>query len=165
MAQLARRALAATLILAAAACGGGTPSVDDDLQRDLQEAQAAGLELAPRASGAVTVVSAEEQVRPTAAPAPARPTPRRRTKPVTVSPPVPSVAADEGPVADVKGEVVAEVEEVPEIAGASPVVRPEAGGGLPAPRPRALPLPTPGRRGGYKTTAEVIRDAPFPINP
>lgn len=164
MAQLARRAVAATLILAAAACSGGAPAVPEDVQRDLQAAQAAGLELAPRAAGAVTVVSAEEQVRPAAA-APVRRAPVRRTKPVTLSEAVPSVAADEGPTAGVEGEVVAEVHEEADIAGVVPVENAPDAAGLPAPRPRPLPLPTPGRRGGYKTTAEVIRDAPFPIHP
>jgi hypothetical protein len=163
MAQLARRAFAATLILTAAACGGGTPAVPEDVQRDLQAAQAASLELAPRAAGAITVVSPEEQGRPSAEPVRVRRAPVRRTKAVAVAQPVASVAANEGPVADEVGEAV---EEVAEVAGPGPVESaPEVEAGLPAPRPRALPLPTPGRRGGYKTTAEVIRDAPFPIHP
>lgn len=37
--------------------------------------------------------------------------------------------------------------------------------GMPAPRPRAPEPPKPTRTGPYKSTSDVIRDAPFPIKP
>ena len=36
---------------------------------------------------------------------------------------------------------------------------------LPSDRPRPMEAPKPTRKGPYKSTSEVIRNAPFPINP
>ena len=154
------RALAAIALLATAACGRAEPAMTDDLEKDLAEAQGAGLELAPRAANATMVVSAEEQIRPGPAPARVQRAPVRRPAPRAVEQPVAVVAE---PEVDEAPEPAPEPVETADVAAAPPPAQTEVG--PPAPRPRPLPTPAPGRRGPYKTTAEVIRDAPFPIHP
>lgn len=126
-----------------AACGGKSAPVqaNDELQRDLQLASGAGIELLPNASR-TTVVSAIEQAG-TAEPAPA-PTKTR------------------APVARPKSRRVAPQARV--VRAPSPA--PERQVDRPSPRPtfdaNVISPPPPG---GYKTVDEVIRNAPFPIKP
>jgi hypothetical protein len=159
MAKLAWRAVAATLIVTAAACGRSEPALPDDLQKDLAEAQSAGLELAPRATSSTRVVSAEEQIQPGPAPARVRRAQVRRPAPRAVAQPVAVVKQPETEQAPAPAP---EQTEAADVAATPPPA--EAEMGPPAPRPRPLPAPT-GRRGPYKTPGEVIRDAPFPILP
>jgi hypothetical protein len=125
-----------------AACGGGNATqATGDLQRDLQLASTAGIELLPNASR-TQVVSAIEQTG-TAEPAPS-PTKARaavaRPKPRRVAP---------------QARVVR-----------PPSPEPRAQIERPSPRPtfdaNVISPPPPG---GYKTVDEVIRNAPFPIKP
>jgi hypothetical protein len=148
---------AVALLALVTACGTSDRGLSDDLQRDLGEVRASSVELAPRASDVRQVVSAEEQLpagrvaRATASPAARSGTaskPRARATPV--------VAAAEPAVAPVPRETSVDVAQSPRTLDTAPVAS--------APRPRPVE-PASGRRGGYKTVGEIIRDAPFPINP
>lgn len=133
------------LVLTAALALGGCQSrsdapLTDDVQRDLQAASAASIELAPSGSG-TSVVSAVEQGR-SARSATRAPRTQRIAAPAETSP-TPTIA--EAPDAVSEAAVTA---------------------GAPAPRPTPVqPAQAQRRNGRYKTTAEIIRDAPFPINP
>ena len=139
-----RLTLGLATLAALAACGGKSTPVqaNGDLQRDLQLASSQqGIELLPNAPR-TTVVSAIEQTG-TAEPAPAPTktrTPVVRPKPRRVAP-------------------QARVERAPSPAPGRQVERP-------SPRPtfdaNVISPPPPG---GYKTMGEIIRNAPFPINP
>ena len=141
-----RLTLAATALVALAACGGKSTqtAVDAELQRDLQLAgSGAGIELLPTASR-TAIVSAIEQ-NGVAEPAPA-PT---RTK-APAARPAPQRAAPQPRVA-------------PRVARTP---TPQPGRQVERPRPvfdaNVISPPPPG---GYKTVDEVIRNAPFPIKP
>ncbi|MFL5578319.1 MAG: hypothetical protein ACJ79S_20385 [Gemmatimonadaceae bacterium] len=151
--QIRTGALAAFLAAAVAtmaACGGGAADaapLSGDLQRDLDAAQSAGIDLAP-AGGRTEVVSAAElgaaparstarASRPTALPARRQtPAPQARTAEVAATP------APEQPAP-----------------AAEPL--PPVGPRPTAPRPSRTPEPP----GGYRSVGEVIGNAPFPINP
>jgi hypothetical protein len=141
--------MSVVLLAALAACSdaGATARADAELRRDLD---AAKIELRPTGSG-TDVVGAMEQV-PQAASAPSAPrkrevarrTPRQARRPEPA--PVPQVASAPEPV---------EAEEVtfePVPAARRPV----------QPATPAISPPPPG---GYKSVNEVMRSAPFPINP
>ena len=130
-------------VAAALALGACQPRAEaalpEDVQRDLQAASAASLELAPSGSG-TAVVSAVEQGRAPRAGAPARRAER-------LSAPTAAAAA-------------------PTIEAAPPAEpQSTATTGAPAPRPTPVQPVTTQRRGRQKTVSEVIRDAPFPILP
>jgi hypothetical protein len=139
-----RLTLGLATLAALAACGGKSTPVqaNDDLQRDLQLASSQqGIELVPNAPR-ITVVSAIEQTG-TAEPAPA---PTKTRTPVVR--PTPRAVAPQ-----------ARVVRAPSPAAERQVERP-------SPRPtfdaNVISPPPPG---GYKTMGEIIRNAPFPINP
>jgi hypothetical protein len=159
MSNSLRLSLAALLLAAAAACSGAPdkPALSADLEQDLARAGGAKVELAGSPANRVEVVSATERIESaapapakTAAPAPkatpgkraATPTPRR-------SQPAASAPAPRSPEP-------------------APVERPRvepASDPVPQSRPQA---PTPRQQeppGGWRTPSEVIRNAPFPINP
>ena len=141
------RVIAAAVSLAAlAACGRTAPATDAALQRDLDLAKGQGLELAPRGSARSTL-SADElsppgiRARSTAqqvskSPAPHRVAPARAE---------PQVAERQAPAPQSHDSIVATAPATP---------RPSAAGAISPPPP-----------GGYKTMGELIRTAPFPINP
>ena len=155
--------LGAVLMTAVAACSGSPdqPAVSSDLEQDLARAGGAGVELAGSSGNRIDVVSAEERVEsPSPAPkartvtrAPsvnrgtraAAPSPRRE-EPVAARP-APR-AEEPAPAEQPRTEPQPELERVPQS------------------RPRA-PVPSTQREppGGWKTPGEVIRNAPFPINP
>jgi|1185.fasta_scaffold92429_1 hypothetical protein len=148
----ARFIVAAVSLAALAACGRTAPASDAALQRDLDLAKGQGLELAPQGDARSTL-SADELVpsgnrtKSTVQTASKAATPRRATptqsEPKVAqreSPAIPAVAAPQS-----NDSVVA-------IAPATP--RPSAAGAISPPPP-----------GGYKTMGELIRKAPFPINP
>jgi hypothetical protein len=132
----ARRLLAATTLFGVAACGTTAPAPNDDLRRDLELARGQGLELAPRAAGQSTV-SATELTSRGVTHTPAAAPKVRRTVPATNPPP--------------QSETVVEAPQ--------PTPNPVR------PAPSARPAMNPEPRGGYKTMGELIRKAPFPINP
>lgn len=146
------RVIAAAVSLAAlAACGRTAPATDAGLQRDLDLAKGQGLELAPQGS-ARSSLSADElsppgtPARSTAQQASKSPAPRQaapaRTEPRVAEP---RVAEHQAPAAQSHDSVVATAPATP---------RPSAAGAISPPPP-----------GGYKTMGELIRKAPFPINP
>jgi hypothetical protein len=126
-----------------AACGGGNATqATGDLQRDLQLASSQqGLELVPNATR-TQVVSAIEQTG-TAEPAPA---PTKTRTPVVR--PTPRRVAPQA-------RVVRAPAPAPERQVERPSSRPTFDANVISPPPP----------GGYKTMGEIIRNAPFPINP
>jgi hypothetical protein len=136
--------------LAVAACGRSSTG-NDAMKRDLELAGSTGLELAPRSSGTQVVSSIEET--PSAVPAKSTAHVRAPAKAPTKRTPVHQAAK----VAQTPEQAV---EETPAPAQPAPQ---EVIPATPAPTPN--PVPTPQRRGGYKSIGEVIRNAPFPINP
>ena len=151
-----RATMAAALLLAGAlACSGkpSTPTLASDLKDDLQAAQGSTVELAPDGARRTQVVSAEELTGAGTAPRAPQATPRAtpRSIPAARTPaPAPAPAAP---------AVVVAPAPVPPVVNADTLAPIE-----PRPAP-ARPAATPSRRGGYKSVGDVIRDAPFPINP
>lgn len=147
------RILAVSTSLAFLAACGSSATPDEALMRDLEQAQSASIELAPRAAG-TSVVSAIESA-PTKATSKASPgTSRRTTTPQRA--PVAKRTATEPTIAQAP-EPSPEPEPTPTV---------ETIADSPAPTiDRPTVTSQPARRGRYKTTAEVIRDAPFPILP
>lgn len=152
-----------TLALAATACSGGSdqPTVSQELEQDLARAGGSSVELAGSSTPRIDVVSVSEQTE-RAVPSP-RPTtvsrapsanrgvkaPVRSARRVTPVAATPAPRAPEPAPAEVR-----RVEPEPE-----PIRAPQS-------RPRApLPSTQPEPRGGWRTPGEVIRNAPFPINP
>jgi hypothetical protein len=142
----------AVMLAAVAACRNDDPGIGNDLEQDLAAARASSLELAP--SGRKTeVVSAVERLpagtraaAPRQAP-PARSTPARQTAARSAPEPRPAPTS----------RAPARVAQAPDTAVTAPA---------PAPAPRPQPVHTQqAPPGGYKSVGEVIRDAPFPINP
>ena len=157
-----RLTLAAVAIAALAGCSRTSepPALSDDLKQDLARAGAADVQLAGSASPRVDVVSATERfdgaVAAPKAPVKARTTSTARgTKAATRSP------RQESPVA---------AQPAPQAQETAPADAPTA---TPAPEPvptqRRPQAPQPSTQreppGGWKTPGQVIRNAPFPINP
>ena len=142
----ARLIMGAAALVGVAACGRSAPSPTDDLRRDLELARGQGLELAPR-SGQQTTVSAAELV-PQGSSTSATPASRQRVR-------TPVIAAAP------KARTVVEAPTRQPLENPAPVsdapTKPQPATGRPAVNP-----PPPG---GYKTMGELIRKAPFPINP
>jgi hypothetical protein len=141
-------------LLGAAACGTSSPSVSDDLHRDLELARGQGLELAPRGGGQSTVSAAELLPRGTKTPTASAARTPAKTHAVAPKSATPAVAEAPEP-ATVEMPAPAKVED-PGPATPAPV-RPQPASAKPAMNP-APP-------GGYKGMGELIRKAPFPINP
>ena len=146
------RLIAAAVSLAAlAACGRTAPATDAALQRDLNLAKGQGLELAPQGSARSTLAADElapagNHARSTAPQASKSPAAHRST-------PAPSptqVAERESPAP----QAPAKPSHDSVVATAPATPRPSASGAISPPPP-----------GGYKTMGELIRKAPFPINP
>ena len=157
-----RLSFGAVLVAAAVACSGSPDkaTVSADLEQDLAKAGGANVELAGNSGNRVDIVSASERIE-SPAPTPkgtlitrAASTERGKravapTKRGTTPVAAPSArAADTAPVEQTETEVTRTTTPVPQ-------GRPEA------PMPSRQPEP----RGGWKTPGEVIRNAPFPINP
>jgi len=142
--RLFRRTAAVAALAALAACHKA-PASGDDLARDLDLANSSNeLALSPTAGHRDVVSSVERSPDVVAAPRRSRPSPH-----VTVP------------------------QKAPEPAPPAPVSVPTTSAPTPAPStttvetPRPAPAPTPQRtpRGGWGTVGDVIRNAPFPINP
>ena len=135
--------------------------VSSDLEQDLARAGGADVQLAGASANRVDIVSAAERIE---APAPApkartvtrAPSAVRGTKVATPSPrrvtPAPAAPAPREPEPAPAEVIQAPPEPEPERA---PQARPQA------PVPSRQPEP----RGGWRTPGEIIRNAPFPINP
>ena len=147
------RTLPMLAALAALAACGPAASPDETLLRDLEQVQSASIELAPRSTG-TQVVSAIEST-PNRATAKASPATAQRSStpqraPVAKKPaPEPALAQAPEPTPDPEPAL----SETTITDGQGPTIDNPTIGKQPA------------RRGRYKTTAEVIRNAPFPILP
>lgn len=145
-------------LIGVAACNSAS-AADKDLSHDLDLASSpatsapTGLSLAPSA-GRTDVVSSIERA-PEAAPAPRPSAPQRSVVHHSVHH---SALAASAPVAP-----------APVVAAAHTPAPSPAVAAAPAPDPTPAPRPTPTQqrepRGGYRTVGDVIRNAPFPINP
>lgn len=163
MRNIVRLSIGTLALVSLAACSRSSeqPALPDDLKQDLAKVGGGDVQLAGMASPRLDVVSAGERtLSPT--PAPKSPAvarapsafkgmraPVKSVKHETRAPSQPSVRAE-----DVAPAEVPQVERAPE-----PV--PAAAGRPEAPRPSTQREP----RGGWKTPGEIIRNAPFPINP
>ena len=146
--------------LLAACSRSEAPSVPDDLKQDLAKVGGSDVQLAGASTPRVDIVSAAE-----------------RTERDTPAPKAPSAvrvaSANRGtraPVHAVRRATPAPAA-APVVERAAPVEAPRA---EPAPepvqsqqRPRQAPLPSTQREpmGGWTTPGQIIRNAPFPINP
>jgi hypothetical protein len=153
-------ACAALVALAACSRTAEQPGLSDDLKQDLARAGGNDVTLAGGPSTRIDVVSAAERTNGAVA-APKAPSISRAPS---------AVRGQRATIRSVRHVTPAAAQPVPQATEAAPVeVRTEA----PAPepvqsqgRPRA-PQPSTQREppGGWRTPGEVIRNAPFPINP
>ena len=162
-----------------AACGRQPATVSEDMQRDLDLAGTSAVELAPRAAQ-TQVVSAIELGKAAEAPKPEAP----QAAPVRQTPRAPKAqVARHAPAAPAATQQVASAPEPkaePEPRPVAEAPSPVAEAPAPAPEPTVerapaqiptTPVPSPsrgrsrGRSGGWWSTGDVIRNAPFPINP
>ena len=175
-------ALAALSTLATlAACGRQPTTMAADLQRDLDQASTTSVELAPHARSTAVVSalelgqSAEPKVA-TPKTTPERHAPQRAKAPaVTHRAPTQQVAAaNPTPEPQPVAQTPAPVEEAPapapvEVPAPTPSApQPVLTTPIPSPSPSRAPSRMPsrgGRGGGWWSTGDVIRNAPFPINP
>ena len=158
-----RLSLGAILLSAAAACSDSPDqaTMSSELEQDLARAGGADVQLAGSSANRIDVVSASERVE-SPAPAPKAktvsraPSVRRGTRAVAPSPRRETpAAAQPAPRAEAQAPAEQPREEPQPELERAPQSRPQA------PVPSRQPEP----RGGWKTPGEVIRNAPFPINP
>ena len=149
--------LATALVLGACSSSAPEAPLADDLQRDLAMTAGTAVELAPK-TGGQQVVSAIESTPAVPQPRPVQKAPRRSPNPAPQAAPAP-VLADATPEPEIEAPVMAPAP-TPEPAEVK-VPQPVVGAG----RPSSLPAPRRAPAGGWKTPGEVIRNAPFPINP
>lgn len=157
-----RLSLGALMLAAAAACSRSSeqPALSSDLEQDLAKAGGASVLLGGSAGNRVDVVSASERVE--------SPVPTPKAKTVSRAP-----SANRGVRAPVKSarKTTPVAAPAPREAEPAPAEEPRVAREpepIPAPqsRPQApIPSRQPEPRGGWKTPGEVIRNAPFPINP
>jgi outer membrane biosynthesis protein TonB len=155
-----RISIGAVVVAAAAACSGSPDhaTVSADLEQDLAKAGGSNVQLAGNSGNRIDVVSASERVE--------SPTPAPKAKTVSRAPSMKSGtrAPAPSPRRETPAPAQAPKPEV-QVPAEQPRVEPE-----PEPFPQSRPqAPVPSRqpepRGGWKTPGEVIRNAPFPINP
>ena len=156
--------LSSTLALAfaAAACSrsSASPAMSDDLKKDLAQVGGGDVQLAGASTPRLDVVSASER---TMSPVPAPKAPQRSKAPSAFH-------GSSAPVASVRHQTPAPVQAAPVAEQTLPAEQPRIEP-IPQPVPSAgrpqAPLPSTQRepRGGWKTPGQVIRNAPFPINP
>ena len=147
--------------LALGACSRSTPeqALADDLQRDLAMTAGTAVELAPKAGGQ-QVVSAIESAPNAPQPRTSQKAPRRTPTPAPPqAAPAPVTAAAE-PEPQVEAPTPEVVAPTPSPANTGDVA-PAVGAGRPSPVPAQRKAPP----GGWKSPSEIIRNAPFPINP
>ena len=147
--------------LAACSHSSEQPALSDDLKQDLAKAGGSDVQLAGAGMPRLDVVSASERTK-SPAPAPKAPTVSKApstshgTKAVVKSVRHDTPAAAQ-PTTRAEEVAPAEVMQAPPVP--EPVLAPQS-------RPQA-PLPSTQRepRGGWRTPGQIIRNAPFPINP
>jgi hypothetical protein len=162
MRSLIRLTISATALVVLAACSRSSepPALSDDLKQDLAKAGGSSVQLAGATSGHVDVVSAVERTDGAVA-APRSPRASRAPS---------AFHGTRAAVRSVHHVTPAAAQPTPRAEQPAPVeARREAPAPEPVPaqgRPQA-PLPSTQREppGGWKTPGQVIRNAPFPINP
>ena len=157
-----RVSLGALLLAAVAACSRSSeqPALSSDLEQDLAKAGGSSVLLGGSSTNRVDVVSASERVE--------SPVPTPKAKMVARAP-----SANRGvraPVKSARKATPVAATPAPEAPEPAPAEQPRvAREPEPTPAPQSRPAPIPARqpepRGGWKTPGEVIRNAPFPINP
>lgn len=157
-----RLTVAATAFAALAGCSRSSeqPKLTDDLKQDLATAGAADVQLAGATGQRLDVVSAAEQTDGAVA-APKAPVRTRTAAPArgasaTTRSPKKATPAAAQPAPQAPEPAPAEIRRTEPIPEPTPAQS----------RPQA-PLPSTQREppGGWKTPGQVIRNAPFPINP
>ncbi len=163
MRNILRLSISTLALAAVAACSHSSdqPALSDDLKQDLAKVGGGDVQLAGMSTPRLDVVSAGER---TQSPTPAPKAPEKSRAPSAfhgTRTAVKSVKHETpGPVQQtIKSEDVAPVEQ-PRIERAPEPV-PAAVGRPEAPRPSTQREP----RGGWSTPGQIIRNAPFPINP
>lgn len=157
-------AAATAALFATAACSGGkTATPDDALLQDLQQASGTGVELVPQA-GRTQVVSAIEMTGESKA------APERRLVKRAAQKQEPSYAAAPAPAKELPAPAVVATPDVQPAPSVQPTPEPTPAPAADSRRPEApAPVSLPSRRsaprGGYHSVGDVIRNAPFPINP
>jgi phage protein D len=157
-----RLSIGAAAIAALAACSGTSeqPTLSDELKQDLARAGGSEVQLAGAAGSRVDVVSAAERTDGAVA-APRSPTVSRAPS---------ATRGNRAPVRSVRRETPAAAAPEPraeepapaEVRRETPAPEPGPAAGRPqAPRPSTQREPP----GGWRTPGEIIRNAPFPINP
>jgi hypothetical protein len=165
MKNILRTSVSAFALVTIAACSRSSTksAMSDDLKKDLASAGGGDMQLAGAASRRLDVVSSSERIdapvaKPKAPTVAKAPTPARAPKVPTASPTRETPAPQQ---AETKAEDAAPVE---------------------APQPQPTDVPSAGRpqaprsqgenvhtsrepRGGWRTPGDIIRRAPFPINP
>lgn len=134
-----RRFAAATflpVLVAAFGCSEADKSVPSDLEEDLRQSEATTVELAP-SQGDRIEVARELLGKGETSP---------RKSPANAGTPKDSI-----------------IETLATAPAGDPISRLDST--VQARRPRPVQAPQPARQGPYKSTSEVIRDAPFPIKP
>ena len=149
------RFIAVTIGLAAlAACGRTAPSTDAGLQRDLDLAKGQGLELVPQGSARSTLSADELSPAGNHARSTAQQVSKARA-PREVAPARTRAEVAERPAAQPQAQAPAPQPHDSAVATAPVPAATRASAGAISPPPP----------GGYKTMGELIRKAPFPINP
>jgi hypothetical protein len=163
MRNFLRLSIGAAALAVLAACSGSAdqPTLSDDLKQDLAKAGGGDVQLAGANAAKLEVVSASERTMgnvptPKAPNVTRAPSANRGTRAVVHSPrkATPAPAQPKPEAAEIAPADAPRAEPAPEPIPSS-VGRPSA------PRPSTQPEP----RGGWKTPGQVIRNAPFPINP
>jgi hypothetical protein len=162
MTNALRLTIASVALLASAACSRSSeqPTISDDLKQDLARAGAGEVQLAGATAQRLEVVSASERI-DGAAPAPKSPAVAKAPSAVRGKTAVVKSARKAAPA------VAQPAPRAPEPAPAEVFIEEPAPEPVPAQsRPRA-PQPSTQREppGGWRSPGEVIRNAPFPINP
>ncbi|CAN5248894.1 hypothetical protein BH09GEM1_BH09GEM1_15450 [soil metagenome] len=151
----------ALVTIAACSRSADKPALPDDLQKDLAAVGGGDVQLAGTGTPRLDIVSAGERTKsPTPAP-----------KSPTVSRAPSAVHGTRAPVKSVKHDTPAPAQAAPQAVDVAPAEVPQAER-APEPVPAAqgrpeAPRPSTQRepRGGWKTPGQIIRNAPFPINP
>jgi outer membrane biosynthesis protein TonB len=157
-----RLSFGALLLAVAAACSRSSeqPAVSGDLEQDLAKAGGANVQLAGSSTNRVDVVSATERLESQV------PTPKGES-----FTPVPTKKRGKSAAVKSRRHETPVAVESPKAAETAPVEQPRmepqpTPTSAPQGRPQApMPSTQPEPRGGWRTPGEVIRNAPFPINP
>jgi hypothetical protein len=160
--RLSIGAAALAALGALAACSGkpAQPALSDDLKQDLARVGGSDVQLAGTSNGRVDVVSAAE-----------------RTNGAVAAPKAPSVSRAPSTARGTRAPVRSARHETPAAAQPTPAAEQVAPAETPREIPQPEPVPAAGRPtaprpstqreppGGWRTPGQVIRNAPFPINP